>query len=349
MAIYHGDRFTSLLLGLPHGFSDSHLIDPPSTTETIPGSFEQWITKFVHDCAVTAGRVIESMSLPAKPSFATAMQLDEKLEAAFNSAPPGWWDLPELAPGNTDDFLVDKLLIHFFFFHVRLYIHLPFLKSDTPSPSYGVSRAACTGAARSLLQTAILLRAKVNGIYLFDCKTSDFVGFTAAVVLLIGTRGSGDQSMSLQDEQLLRQAESIFQELANDGCRIASQCHTALSLLSHPPRDKRLQQIVIPYFGVVSLAERPNMARQQQPSQTPNFASTASSGATLTSTDYNEPYDTGYSIDYSGYQGQHNFLGGDWAGEELTGDHSMAFQGVNLANLDIDQDWALFLTTVDVE
>ncbi|KAH6689856.1 hypothetical protein F5X68DRAFT_167459 [Plectosphaerella plurivora] len=345
MTIYHGDRFTSLLLGLPHGFSDSHLIDAPSSGGAMAGTFEQFVTKFVHDCTVVTGKVIESILLPSKPSFATAMQLDEKLETAFSSAPPGWWDLPMVESGSVDDSLVDKLLIQFYFFHVRLYTNLPFLKSDAASPSHNVSRAVCTEAARSLLQRYILLRSKVNGAWLFDCKTSDFVGFTAAVVLLIGTRGFGEQSATSQDEGLLRQAGEIFNELQDGGCRMASQCRRALALLSRPTHGDGPSKIFIPYFGTVRLPERTSSQNHRR--RTPETSSTISSATTLAPSGYHGPSDCGLSIDYNGYQSKDMFAGGDWADEGLVEDHSATFQGFDVTSLDIDQDWSLFLHTTE--
>ncbi|KAF4466239.1 hypothetical protein FALBO_6908 [Fusarium albosuccineum] len=171
-SIYHGDRFTSMLLGLPHGFDDSFFGD--SIPQMIDkGVSENWLPSFVHQCAVVSGQVISYVISPGKPSFAKSMVLDEQMDAIHASVPGSWWDIPDQLPSSRFELnnLVERLLSHFWFFHTRMYIHLPFLKPCSPSASHNVSRIACTDAARQLVRRFLALYAEVDGASLFDCKT----------------------------------------------------------------------------------------------------------------------------------------------------------------------------------
>ncbi|KAF5684538.1 hypothetical protein FCIRC_3881 [Fusarium circinatum] len=72
-AFYHGDRFSSLLLGLPYGFNDAHL-GPTVEPYNMPVYPEQ---RFVLRCASIAGKIIDRNMMPGKPSSASSMLLDE--------------------------------------------------------------------------------------------------------------------------------------------------------------------------------------------------------------------------------------------------------------------------------
>ncbi|KAJ4328898.1 hypothetical protein N0V84_000686 [Fusarium piperis] len=339
-AIYHGDRFTSLLLGLPHGFNDA-LLDTSEPKDVDSSSPEVWIPIFIHKCAVTAGEVINYLISPGKPSFAKAMSLDEDMDNIYNSVPSSWWDIPDKLPSSRTELnnLVDRLLIHFFFFHIRMYIHLPFLKNSSSSASQEVVRLACTGTARQLVKCFLVLHTEVDGASLFDCKTSDFVAFTAAVVLLIGNSIS-DGSSRPQDLQLVADAERIFQASEEEGCKMAGQCRRALVLLSSPPQNgSSTQEILIPYFGRVVRSVQTQSPDDRPVSGYPQLAlsttEASSSGAQST-------WGSAYSLDYMGFTPA-LAMNEMWEFGRTSEDDTMSPFGLDVGMLDIDQDWNLFL------
>src|SRR5438046_1458331 len=182
-----------MLLGLPYGFNDAHYGSTMDVMTEELGSLQQ---RFILRCAFVVGKVIDRNIRPGKPSFASAMDLDEQMDTIASSMPEGWWATPaELpGPGPELDQLIERLVQQFYFFHVRIYLHLPFIvKSATMFP-YDHSRLACMEAARQMLRRFVILRAEVQGACLFECKTTEFVGFMAAVVLLLGLSGSSNMS-----------------------------------------------------------------------------------------------------------------------------------------------------------
>lgn len=262
-AIYHGDRFTSLLLGVAHGFSDG-TTDIPHLSATVAASHGQWLTDFIHSVSIIAGRVSEQNATPQNLSFAKEMQLDEALAKIEASAPPQWWDLPAPLPTNTDQLttVIDKILIQFFFLHTRMYLHLPFLSLSSPlspSPSQNVAMTACADACQSLLKRYFILRTSVNGRVIFDCATTDFIGFTAALVLLVAA-GSGKRDLGFYEHDtnlaLVTDALKLFQQLEVDtGSTIASQSATVLKSILHPQdKDRSQVELSIPYFGKLLLS-----------------------------------------------------------------------------------------------
>ena len=73
----HADRYLSLLLGLPYGFSDAHcdinIIPNPGfeTTES---------TRFRRSVAVLAGKVVDRNQGVSSQSYSTALDLDQELD-----------------------------------------------------------------------------------------------------------------------------------------------------------------------------------------------------------------------------------------------------------------------------
>ncbi|KAF4419903.1 hypothetical protein FACUT_11343 [Fusarium acutatum] len=200
-AFYHGDRFSSLLLGLPYGFNDAHL-GPTAEPSNVPIYPEQ---RFVLRCAFIAGKIIDRNMMPGKPSSASSMLLDEQMDTIASSMSLGWWDLPESLPNShteTDE-LRNLLLLHFYFFHVRINLHLPFIVGTESTSPRSSHRLACLEASRQLLKRFTLLRTQIQGFSIFDCKTSDFVGFMASAPTIssdaLGGLGTGSGSSSWPD------------------------------------------------------------------------------------------------------------------------------------------------------
>ncbi|RFU76471.1 hypothetical protein TARUN_5771 [Trichoderma arundinaceum] len=255
-AVYHGDRFCSMLLGLPYGLIDSHY----RFAIAAPGMPQGFY--FVLRCAVISGKIIDRNLASDNPSFAKAMELDEELESIASSLPNDWWSVPRDLEQPRQTFELDELreqmLQQFYFFWVKLYLHLPFLvESSTSSPHY-YSRLTCIEAAKQILRRYRILRGKnKSGYCLFECKTTDFACFTAAVVLLVGTFhcSSPFHSPSMdEDLELVTTTDKILlgEELEND-CKVAAQCRKVLQMLSLNGSDQtdEYREVMIPYFGAV--------------------------------------------------------------------------------------------------
>jgi hypothetical protein len=348
-AIYHGDRFTSMLLGLPYGFNDVHY---GPILESMQGSAEH---RFILRCAFVAGKVIDRNIVPAQPSFAKAMDLDEQMEAIAASMPESWWTIPVGIEryGRDLDELRDRLLQQFYFFHVRMYIHLPFLAG--PQTTAG---PRAVDAAYEMLRRFQLLRAEVAGAPLFDCKTSDFVAFTAAVVLLLDTLGPGSSATLMDPEDCMRIARSTQALFAADkmksNCKIAHQCWTALEMLFILQGDGGVilpagqREIVIPHFGTLvvrNLSEltspqrRPTRARKNPHGGSSGISSPVYPSSDSTTRDASLSAG-GYSVEYR--------VGGNMIDQTLGGiQHDIGdstddtLSWLDAAMLDVDQGWGL--------
>src|SRR4051794_37476955 len=101
--------------------------------------------QFVLRCAFIAGKVIDRNIAPDNPSFAHAMDLDEQMDAIAASMPDGWWDTQNLllSPDLQPDQHRERLLQQFCFFHVRFYVHLPFIMKSRIASPFNHSRLAC--------------------------------------------------------------------------------------------------------------------------------------------------------------------------------------------------------------
>lgn len=263
-AFYHGDRFTSLLLGLPYGFNDDHFGPSIDSFDDAPGVAEQ---RFILRCAFIAGKVIDRNVMPGTPSSASSMLLDEQMDAIASSMPESWWTLPDQLPDSDleIDAIRDRLLQQYYFFHIRINLHLPFICRSATTVSKTAHRPAGMEASRQLLKRFVILRTQVRNESIFDCKTSDFVGFMAVVALIIGLSHSGPESPSVTittsdtDQRLISLVRKVFQrEEQEKACRIASQCCRIIDTLMQDPIDNRAmvgespERITIPYFGSVS-------------------------------------------------------------------------------------------------
>ncbi|KAM0257105.1 hypothetical protein ACHAQJ_004569 [Trichoderma viride] len=217
---------------------------------------------FVLNCAVISGKIIDRNLTPGKPSFAKAIELDEELESAASSLPKAWWTIPNDLEQPRQSFELDnlreQLLQQFYFFWVKLYLHLPFLvESSTGSPQY-FSRMACIESARQILTRYRALRSRnKSGYCLFECQTTDFSCFTAAVILLVGTFhcSAAFHSPNVdEDLELVAATDKILleEELEKD-CKVAAQCRKVLQMLSlkGPETADECREVMIPYFGAV--------------------------------------------------------------------------------------------------
>jgi hypothetical protein len=354
-AIYHGDRFTSLLLELPHGFNDAHL--EQSLARADGRDSNSWLATFIHDCATMAGEVIDS----SMTSFAKSMLLDEKMDGIYHSAPVSWWHASleddQLRSRMQLQQLVERLLIHIFFFHIRMYIHLPLLKSTSgqrPDQHFAtaVSKQACGEAARQILSRYLLLRTHVDGHSLFDCKTTDFVAFTAAVVIIITKGASQHSSVHTENDELglVWEVHRLFQAAGEKDpeCKLTAQCRIALSVLLGHIEDGTdgNQDITIPYFGKVLRRRTDHASRTIEDTEGGGLiagnVSAPEISAHIFADSPSSSWLDGFNIDFTELQlpsiGDENTIG--TGGTD--GMNASSPSWFDVASLDIDQDWSLF-------
>ncbi|KUJ13490.1 uncharacterized protein LY89DRAFT_158891 [Mollisia scopiformis] len=354
--LYHNDRFTSLLLGLPYGVNDAHF---PHLTVSNTGDADFVPHLFTHKCASISGKILDRDLMVVKPSYATTIDLDEELSSIAATLPTEWWDVPnELSGTDTEiDHIRTRLQQHFYFFQLKTYLHLPFLINASKSDPYHHSKIVCIEAARQMLKIFLIYHTMVNGEKLFECKTADFIGFTAAAILLIGLsklESGPSLVLSDNDSRVISSVKAIFWESERKGCCIASQCYKALALLSsaNDPTMQEDVKIPIPYFGVV--VRRQVEHNKSCPTNDQNQRNGQSSSRTTPSTELAvapssslQPFVSTSSIPatYDYIKSMPSMVDDmSWEVDEF-GNLPMLdpAQFLNTGIMDIDQDWMMFL------
>ena len=184
------------------------------------------------------------------------------MSTVASSMPATWWEIPTAPPTERTNIgeLRDRLIQQLYFLNIRTYIHLPFFDKSVARHDNSSARMACMEACRQLLRRYLLLRSKVEGEYMYDCKLVDFIGFTATIILLIGHSFSADSYIKY-DRRLVSSVEQILlQQEREDECHMARQFRQVLQMLSESPTNAgpafytagvEDQQIRVPYFGIV--------------------------------------------------------------------------------------------------
>jgi hypothetical protein len=241
----------SMFLGLPYGFVDMH---HQEILEVKPENDYLDSTMTIR-CAMIAGKVIDRNHSRTKASISKTLELDEEMNELASSFPETWWELPDRVQANGRDFDGIHVRLHqqLFFFHLRLYIYLPFLSGSEENSVHGsIVRIASMEAARQLLRRYLSLHSDVEGLSPSECKLVDFMAFTAAIVLLLGCSSSSGPRMSSDGndiEAVLSLIRCLQRQETQENCPIASQCRKTLTvLLSRSSTD---QEVRIPYFGTV--------------------------------------------------------------------------------------------------
>jgi len=268
-ALYHGDRFLSLLLGLPYGISDSHCdLSMPELSEGPYLHPMVAITKL----SQLAGRVIDRNQGVAEQSFAWALQLDQELEDLWKHLDPAWLDYTELLADSDKNAaeLRERIMGQMVFHQIRVYLHLPFMLKSASNSRFSYSRTACLNGSREVLRLYQSLRTgTVQPLY--ECKAIDFIGFTAAVLVQLGLLNNTMQTHSSstvsakdveQDVRLIEVCIDIFRRASSEkGGKVAAQSAQVLERMmgkfkgTSDDLDCSAEQsdFVIPYFGTISI------------------------------------------------------------------------------------------------
>jgi hypothetical protein len=252
LSIYRGDRMMSMFLGLPYGFVDMH---HQQILEVKPENDYLDSTMTIR-CAMIAGKVIDRDHSRTKASISKTLELDEEMNELAASFPETWWELPDRVQADGHDFDEVHVRLHqqLFFFHLRLYIYLPFLSGSEENSVHGsIVRLASMEAARQLLRRYLSLHSGAEGLSPSECKLVDFMAFTGAIVLLLGCSSSSGRPRTSSDgndmEAVLSLIRCLQRQENRENCPIASQCRKTLTVLMS--RSSTDEEVRIPFFGTV--------------------------------------------------------------------------------------------------
>lgn len=299
---------------------------------------------------ILAGKIIERNLVAGKPSLAQTMSLDEQLDAIAAMLPETWWTIPDRVSGLTpDDQLKEKVLQQFYFFHVKSYLHLPFMAKSTGGPTAVISTLACMGASREMLKRFLVLRSTIQGSYLYECKTTAFLAFTAAVILILGLGDLSHMSAASspsEDMGLLTAVRDIFRQAARrDRCKISSQCCNSLDMLMGFPcsdpstarQDEDPDKILIPYFGIV-VRRRTSQISDRPEEVGPQIHQGEASSISQPTPSNPQMGSQGQGVEFPAFEYSGLGLTGDNVDFDVWTDPSWS----NSLMMDLDQDWSLF-------
>jgi hypothetical protein len=318
---------------------------------------------FVLRCAVLAGQVIDRNVMAGAPSFAKTMDLYENMDTISSSMPKDWWRVPKELPRTESelDSLRDRILQQFYFFHVQTYLFLPFLATTVATPTRNVAKDACEGPCREMLKRFLLLRVDNQGAPLFECKTSDFVAFTAAVIFLLTrsvSTADDDHSRekAVEDLSLIMSTKEIFaREERRKGCTMSAQCDATLDLLLQTRDEPRTTNIIrksgdisIPFFGAlvrkatIPPPAHPAPSHPVQNSSEPSSQALASADSVTVSWG-----DIGVlpAFEYAGYNLPNAIPPADAQTVDLGGygpSEGDPLSWLDAATMDLGQDWSTF-------
>ncbi|KAL1595794.1 hypothetical protein SLS60_009483 [Paraconiothyrium brasiliense] len=274
-ALYHGDRFLSLLLGLPYGITDSHC---DLTLHDIPDGPYMAPLTFMNELSILSGKVIDRNQGIAEQSFAWALQLDQELEDLYKKLDPEWLEYSELMAdieSNAAE-LRERIMAQMVYHQIRVYLHLPFMLKSAVNSRFTYSRTACVNGSREVLKLYQALRTgEVQPLY--ECKAVDFIGFTSAVLIVLGLFNYGATNTPISptareaDIRLIEMSIDIFRRASSEkGGKVALQSAQVLEKMlnklkyvigqpgsnTHPNElddCSAMTEFVIPYFGTLHI------------------------------------------------------------------------------------------------
>lgn len=258
--LFQGDRYLSLVLGLPYSISDVFCtpnIISRSSTELSSG--EVYLLRL----SPIIGKIVDRNQDQSNLPFAATLRIDQELEELSHSMPTGWWQIDVTSATTSPQDFYDRAMAQFFHHQIRTLLHLPFMLKSSVDKRYQYSHQAALESSREMIHCYNLLRADA-GVGPYICKLIDFQAFTAAILLLLNIFGYSQGSISdpkqeANDSVLVDQTIATLHEASKEaGGVVAAQSAKALEMLGLARRGcsnpgEHTAKIAIPYFGTITI------------------------------------------------------------------------------------------------
>lgn len=225
--------------------------------------------------SILAGKVIDRNQGVAQQSFAWALQIDQELEDLYKQLDPSWLEYSELLldmETNAAE-IHERIIAQVIYNQIRVHLHLPFMLKSQSNSRFSYSRTACLSGSREILRLYQAMRTGAVGP-LYECKAVDFIGFTSAILVMLGIFNYGAQNavVSLKEKEedirLIEISIDIFRRASSEkGGKVAMQSGKVLEKMLSKYRMEQAGQVdfdpecdgpdkmefVIPYFGTISI------------------------------------------------------------------------------------------------
>ncbi|CAF9922790.1 MAG: hypothetical protein ALECFALPRED_002226 [Alectoria fallacina] len=361
-ALYVGDRFLSLLLGLPYGSSETHSdVGRDSELSANRVQAQPPGEHYLFRLANVVGHIIDrNQQLPSNNMLPLTFKIEAELMELAASMPDDWWE-SGLQSGAMANQMHSQLLPQFMHHQARTLLHLPFMLKATTDRRFEYNKMQALESAREMIARYRVIR-PVQGFGSLACKVIDFQVFTAAMVLVLNLldhyRKSDirDHSEAESDQELISVTTDILQRASIEtNGSVATQAARALEIFSNikgmsSSRGESIgectMKVVIPCFGAVVIgpgtsfrdhvkAQKPGSTPQPQPQQLPTPSDQSLDGSTP---EYAPP--------------SHISIAPLMPFESSSGETTQGI-GVNSDvfadfNFDLDQDWSWFWNNIDI-
>lgn len=256
--IVQGDRYLSMLLGLPCGSQDMP-IGPDENFQNPDINKDDLFSRKMFNIV---GRIIERNQNEQMHTYTTTQKIDEEFEKLAAEMPKEWWEIPQAISGRSRETLAlyDRITYQLCYFQFQGLLHLPFMLRATTERRYEYNKFSCMKAAREMLHRFLALRKTDMGN--FCCRIIDFGAFTASVTLFLGIlEPDSREQLHQRDndrrliEAILASMEEIERQRANDpvASQSADAIRSLLAIDSTSGQHTTNLKLSIPYFGTISV------------------------------------------------------------------------------------------------
>ena len=279
-ALYTGDRFLSLMLGLPYGPTEIHSDIGRDSEAHAKGIRTQNIGEhYFYRLSHIVGHIIDrNQQLPSNNMLPLTFKIEAELAELAASMPNDWWESGR-EYGAEADRIINRLLPQFSHHQARSLLHLPFMLKATTDRLYEYNKLAALESAREMIARYRVLR-PAQGFGSLICKIIDFQVFGGAMILVLNLLdhyrkgGTLDNSEADNDQALVSVTTDILRRASveTDG-GVATQAARALEIfgnikeLSLPCARSEVgctTKIVVPYFGTVVIGPGTSLQSQAQ-------------------------------------------------------------------------------------
>ncbi|KAF4440713.1 hypothetical protein F53441_12224 [Fusarium austroafricanum] len=258
-----GDRYLSLILGLPIGSRDNSFTEDDALISDAPSD------KLGKIYSRISGKIADRNELKGSEAYVLTQSIDLELENAYKMMDDGlWWKLPDMAicchtsDASGDEMSIIKLQMRHF--SLLIMLHLPYLLRDRGQRRYEYNRSTCMQASRDVLARFLEFR---------NCFTTaissrhvDYSALVAAMTLLLGYLGwrwPGYETEKEHDRDLAEKTQAKMQEMGalNNDRLCIEAAETIRQLLPIVQRQSGTSgenvHLNVPFLGTVNINPGP--------------------------------------------------------------------------------------------
>lgn len=250
--IWQLDRQLSLILGLPHGISESHL----GLSKKLAGT--QFVAQTKYALSIIGSHIIDRNQDFHNTDYSATTKIEQELEQVRAAISAEWWNTVP-GPDMSLSELYTRHVIQSLYYQAVMTLHMPYMWKSSEELKFDHNKRAVLEASREMIKSYRMFRSR-GGAEIIICDMMDFLVFSAAIVLVIDllSRSSGCIYQEAEDWGLVQNVTLHLDKVARGvECFVAGQASQLLEYLSMAHEGRYLgpdsYKAVIPYFGKVRI------------------------------------------------------------------------------------------------